>query len=173
MDYGQLSIRKPVEADGLIIWEMVHRSGTLDLNSAYCYIMLGKYFPDTCAIAEADGRPIGFVTGFRVPARPDTWFVWQISIAEEARGQGLARRLLEHVLNAGETRTFGGLKQPSPHPIRPHANYSKDLRVNAAANAAYPMAFRRSCFQEWRTRRNVCTRLDHYQNLNNRGGAIT
>ncbi|WP_274364140.1 diaminobutyrate acetyltransferase [Paenibacillus thermotolerans] len=97
-----LTIRKPNKTDGGRIWEIVRNSEKLDVNSPYSYLLLGKYFHDTCAVAEFDGEPVGFVTGFRHPARKDTWFVWQIAVEEQARGRGVGRALLEHVLNRPE-----------------------------------------------------------------------
>src|SRR5690606_39939797 len=88
----------PTERDGSAIWEVVRRSGKLDLNSAYCYLMLGKYFEHTCAVAELNEKIVGFVIGFRPPQKPDTWFVWQIGVDHEARGRGIARKLLDHVM---------------------------------------------------------------------------
>jgi len=45
---SQLKFRKPCAQDGAGIWDLVRETEVLDLNSAYCYLMLGKYFPDTC-----------------------------------------------------------------------------------------------------------------------------
>lgn len=100
----ELLLRAPEERDGEAIWRLVKQSGALDVNSAYLYIMLSSYFQSTCAIAELGSKPVGFVTGFRPPERFDTWFVWQIAVDKEARGQGLARRLLDHVLAREENR---------------------------------------------------------------------
>jgi L-2,4-diaminobutyric acid acetyltransferase len=33
-----------------------------------------------------------------VPARPDTLFIWQVAVGAAARGQGLALRMLQHLL---------------------------------------------------------------------------
>lgn len=98
----QPMIRKPDARDGAEMWRIVKASGKLDVNSSYCYLMLGKYFRNTCAVATIDRKTVGFVSGFRHPDRPDTWFVWQIAVAAEARGKGLGRKLLEHVLSRRE-----------------------------------------------------------------------
>jgi len=97
-----VTVRRPTEVDGGVLWKLARDSGKLDVNTTYCYLMLGKWFGGTCALAEREGRPVGFVTGFRLPEKPDTWFVWQIAVAAEARGQRLGRRLLEHVLGRPE-----------------------------------------------------------------------
>jgi L-2,4-diaminobutyric acid acetyltransferase len=99
---AELYLRKPHEGDGANIWNVVRHTGKLDVNSAYCYMMLGKYFYNTCAVAELGRKTVGFVTGFRHPGKLDTWFVWQIGVDAEARGKGVARKLLEHVLNRPE-----------------------------------------------------------------------
>jgi L-2,4-diaminobutyric acid acetyltransferase len=98
----ELFLRKPHDGDGANIWTVVKDTGKLDVNSAYCYMMLGKYFYNTCAVAELGRKTVGFVTGFRHPEKPDTWFVWQIGVNADARGKGLARKLLEHVLQRPE-----------------------------------------------------------------------
>jgi L-2,4-diaminobutyric acid acetyltransferase len=36
----------------------------------------------------------GFISGYLIPERPDTLFVWQVVVAENFRGQGLAGRML-------------------------------------------------------------------------------
>ena len=90
--------RPPGVSDGAILWQLAKESGGLDLNSPYSYLMLGAHFADTCAIAERDARPVGFVSAFRSPMRPDTLFVWQVAVSRDERGQGLAKELLKHVL---------------------------------------------------------------------------
>lgn len=80
------------------MWRLVRATGTLDLNSAYLYVLLADRFSGTCAIAEQDGELVGLLTGFVPPEDPETYFVWQIGVAERARGGGLAGRLIDEVL---------------------------------------------------------------------------
>lgn len=91
-------IRNPETADGARIWQLVKDAGTLDLNSSYLYLLLCRDFSPFCAVAERNGKLEGFVTGFTPPLRPNVWFLWQIGVAESARGEGLASRLAFHVL---------------------------------------------------------------------------
>lgn len=103
-----ISIRIPRREDGARVWELVAESGGLDANSLYCNLLQCSHFAETCAIAEAGGDIIGWVSGYIPPGAPDTYFVWQVCTAESARGQGLARRLIASVLArpccAGVTR---------------------------------------------------------------------
>ncbi|HBQ24847.1 MAG TPA: diaminobutyrate acetyltransferase, partial [Syntrophomonas sp.] len=48
-------MRFPSEEDGRGIWELVKSTRVLDLNSAYSYLLLSKYFSDTCVVAEVEG----------------------------------------------------------------------------------------------------------------------
>ena len=41
---------------------------------------------------------VGFVSGYLIPGRPDTLFVWQVAISERVRGRGLATKLLKQLL---------------------------------------------------------------------------
>ena len=86
------------------MWRLVKEAGDLDLNSAYCYIMLSEYFPDTCVVAEAEGRLVGFATAFRAPANPDVLFIWQIGVASAFRGHGLGLSLLTSLLQRESCR---------------------------------------------------------------------
>lgn len=95
---GDINIRTPEVSDGAAIWQLVADAGTLDKNSSYLYLVLCRDFPDYCAVAERDGRLLGFVTGYVSPLKPDVWFTWQVGVSSEARGAGLARRLIMHVL---------------------------------------------------------------------------
>ena len=42
----------------------------------------------------ADGDLVGFISGYRPPARQDTLFVWQVAVDSRMRGQGLALKML-------------------------------------------------------------------------------
>ncbi len=90
--------RRPRAADGATLWRLARAGGTLEVNSPYTYILLSDHFADTCVIAERDGMPTGFVAGYMIPDRNDTVFVWQIGVAPEARGRGLAKALLAALL---------------------------------------------------------------------------
>lgn len=79
------------------MWRLARE--TVDPNSPYSYLMLGEYFPDSCAVAVRDGDLVGFVTGFTPAVDPETLFVWQIAVADRARGNGLGSHLLDHVVN--------------------------------------------------------------------------
>ncbi|MDY6984313.1 MAG: diaminobutyrate acetyltransferase, partial [Pseudomonadota bacterium] len=48
--------------------------------------------------ADAHGTLAGFISGYLVPASSDTLFVWQVAVAPEFRGQGLATRMLHALL---------------------------------------------------------------------------
>ena len=97
--------RRPQASDGATLWRLADAGGTLEVNSPYTYILLSDHFADTCVIAERDGVPTGFVAGYMIPTRNDTVFVWQIGVAPEARGRGLAKALLTALLE--QTRKLG------------------------------------------------------------------
>ncbi|MEW9670377.1 diaminobutyrate acetyltransferase [Ammoniphilus sp. 3BR4] len=91
--------RRPDKEDGARIWELIKSTRTLDVNSAYCYLMLCEWFPDTCVIAEDNEQIVGFVSAFRPPETIDVIFVWQVAVHESQRGKGLGKRLLLELLN--------------------------------------------------------------------------
>lgn len=93
-----ITVRAPRATDGAAMWALVREVGTLDPNSAYLYILLADRFADTCAVAERDGRLVGMLTGFRPPGDLETYFVWQIGVSPQARGEGLAGRMLDEVV---------------------------------------------------------------------------
>lgn len=94
----QISFRKPTPEDGRRMWQLVHDAGTLEPNTAYCYVLLCDHFADTCLLAESDGELAGFIAAYRPPGREDTVFVWQIGVAPKARGQGLGKRMLRALI---------------------------------------------------------------------------
>ncbi|MFI2813020.1 MULTISPECIES: diaminobutyrate acetyltransferase [Microbulbifer] len=113
---SSIHFRHPTVADGAAIWQLVVDAGTLDRNSSYLYLLLCRDFPDCCVVAERGTSLLGFTTGYRAAARPDTWFLWQVGVAAEARGQGLAKRMVTFALGAlvpGEVRYLETTVSPS------------------------------------------------------------
>jgi L-2,4-diaminobutyric acid acetyltransferase len=50
-------------------------------------------------VAELDDRLVGAISGYLIPERPDTLFIWQVAVGSAARGQGLALRMLNHIVD--------------------------------------------------------------------------
>ncbi|MER6693948.1 diaminobutyrate acetyltransferase [Streptomyces minutiscleroticus] len=91
-----LRIDRPEVADGAALWRIARDSRTLDLNSSYSYLLWCRDFAGTSAVArDGRGRPVGFVTGYLRPERPDTLVVWQVAVDAAYRGRGLAAALLD------------------------------------------------------------------------------
>ena len=94
-----VQFRKPRPEDGAAMWRLVDEMGGLELNSAYFYLLFATDFADTGVLAETeDGQLAGFIVGHRPPTRPEAVFVWQVGVAPWMRRQGLARRLLDELL---------------------------------------------------------------------------
>lgn len=92
-----LRIDRPDAADGAALWRLARDSRTLDLNSSYSYLLWCRDFADTSAVARdtRDGQPVGFITGYLRPERPDTLLVWQVAVDAAQRGRGVAAALLD------------------------------------------------------------------------------
>lgn len=91
-----MTIRNARTSDGALCWQLVKETGQLELNTAYCYLMMSKLFSDTCLVAEEpDGSLSGFVMAFVPPRQRDTLFVWQIGVHPRSQGRGLATGLLD------------------------------------------------------------------------------
>lgn len=89
-----ITVRSPTVADAPVLRELIEESGVLETNSCYAYLLFCRDFSKTCVVAEADGKPIGVIIGYRPPERRDVVFVWQIGVAKSARRQGIAQRML-------------------------------------------------------------------------------
>lgn len=92
-----LTLRKPVAEDGSDIHELVRLCSPLDENSIYCNLLQASYFSESAVVAEADGKLVGFITGFVSPNDKQVLFVWQVAVSPAARGLGLGLRMLEHL----------------------------------------------------------------------------
>ncbi|OEU96866.1 diaminobutyrate acetyltransferase [Streptomyces oceani] len=91
-----LKLDVPRLEDGAAMWRIARDSRTLDLNSSYSYLLWCRDFADTSVVArDADGGPVGFITGYLRPRHPRTLLVWQVAVDEAQRGRGLAAAMLD------------------------------------------------------------------------------
>lgn len=97
-----VELRHPSASDAPDVLSLVRASGVLDVNSAYAYAATLEHFADTSVVAVGEDLA-GFVTGYRLPARPDTLFVWQVGVDHRYRGQGLATAMLGWLLERPTT----------------------------------------------------------------------
>lgn len=94
-----LRLRRPTAADGPAISRLIATCTPLDPNSAYCNLLQCTHFADFCIVAECNGQIVGWVSGYRPPTEPDSFFIWQVAVAKAARGRRLAQRMINALLN--------------------------------------------------------------------------
>ena len=97
---SSIVLRSPSVSDGAAIWQLACSTQVLEPNTCYAYLLLATHFADTCVVAESDGDIVGFVAAYRPPTKPSAVFVWQIGVSHGARGRGLGKRLLHHLVEA-------------------------------------------------------------------------
>jgi L-2,4-diaminobutyric acid acetyltransferase len=85
--HPSLRFRAARPSDGTALWQLVQATGTLEANSAYCYLLFATDFRDTCLVAEQDGQLVGAVIGYHPPREADTAFVWQVGVQPDHQGQ--------------------------------------------------------------------------------------
>ncbi len=78
---------------------MARDSRVLDVNTSYAYLLWARDFAATSFVATVDDDPGGFVTGYRRPDDPETLMIWQVAVDEPHRGRGLARRMLDGLVD--------------------------------------------------------------------------
>lgn len=98
MTVEKLELKKPSALDGMFVNQLVADCSPLDTNSIYCNLLQCDHFSDTSIAARADNVLVGFISGYLVPLKTDTLFVWQVAVGESARGKGLAKKMLTSIL---------------------------------------------------------------------------
>ena len=103
MPVTAVSLDNPRLLDASALYDLVCRSKPLDENSRYLYMLMCSHFRESCVVARAgegsdDERLAGAVTAYRLPEMPGTLFVWQVAGDPGFRGQGLAGRMVEHLV---------------------------------------------------------------------------
>ena len=91
-------LRQPHARDGRALHKLVNTCPPLDENSVYCNLLQCTHFASTSVVGEMEGQLVCAISAYLVPGREDTLFVWQVAVAENARGQGVAGRMLDHIL---------------------------------------------------------------------------
>lgn len=92
-------IRMPEDKDGAEVHELISECPPLDENSMYCNLLQCTHFSETSALAEIEGEAKGFISGYINPDDPSILFIWQVAVHEDARGQGLGKKMLSEILN--------------------------------------------------------------------------
>ncbi|WP_326599693.1 diaminobutyrate acetyltransferase [Streptomyces sp. NBC_01803] len=91
-----LTLDSPRPGDGAAIWRIARDSRVLDLNSSYSYLLWCRDYAHTSLVArDADGVPVGFITGYTRPRVPRTLLIWQVAVDHGRRGHGLAAAMLD------------------------------------------------------------------------------
>lgn len=98
-DSKSILLRPPTLKDGMAVFRLIENCPPLDINSSYCNLLQSSHFASTSVAAEMNGVLVGFISAYLLPDRPDTLFVWQVAVAEQARGVGLASRMLAEILS--------------------------------------------------------------------------
>ncbi|MCF7820835.1 MAG: diaminobutyrate acetyltransferase [Mariprofundaceae bacterium] len=129
------AFREPTIEDGPSIYDLVNRSKPLDVNSRYLYLLQCSHFANTCAVAESDGSVQAFISAYVRPDQPDTLFIWQVAVDASLRGQGIAGRLLGHLL---DRQHLAGIRFVEAT-VNPSNNASQNLFASLARKSACEM----------------------------------
>lgn len=97
-----ITLQIPQATDGSSVNRLVAESPPLDTNSTYCNLLQCSHFADTSVIAKAGDETVGFISGYMIPNKSCTLFIWQVVVSSQARGQGLASRMLHELIKRGQ-----------------------------------------------------------------------
>lgn len=98
--------KHPLLAEGSQVYALIKSCPPLDVNSQYYYHILCRDFRQTCVIAEIEATVVGFISAYRKPENPNCLFIWQVAVAEAARGQKLASTMLQWLIEQPACRAI-------------------------------------------------------------------
>lgn len=99
---SEILFSKPLKENAKDIYNLIKRGGVLDLNSEYLYLLQCTHFSETCSVATFNDEIIGFVSGYLLPNKSDTLFIWQVAVDERFRGQNIAFKTIMNIFNSNE-----------------------------------------------------------------------
>lgn len=99
---SEILFSKPLKNNAKDIYNLIKRGGVLDLNSEYLYLLQCTHFSETCSVATFNDEIIGFVSGYLLPNKSDTLFIWQVAVDERFRGQNIAFKTIMNIFNSNE-----------------------------------------------------------------------
>lgn len=142
---GRVKLGAPSTADGAAMWKLARSAGSLELNSAYSYLMMADMFRATCCTAHDGGELVGFATAFRKPDSPEVLFVWQISVAAALRGQGLGKAMLNDIMRREANRGIRYIEAT----ISPNNQASRSMFAGMAKQLGCECAVSNKYASEW------------------------
>lgn len=101
----QFIFYQPSRDDGQAVSQLISACPPLDTNSLYCNLLQCHHFASTSVAVRWHDELVGFVSGYLIPDKPETLFIWQVAVAEKARGHGVASRMITHILDRNICQT--------------------------------------------------------------------
>ena len=95
----KITFYQPSKEDGADVFQLISSCPPLDTNSMYCNLLQSHHFSATSVAARLSDELVGFVSGYLIPEKPNTLFIWQVAVAEKVRGQGVASKMIMHILD--------------------------------------------------------------------------
>lgn len=94
--------KHPELSDGPGVYSLVDVCKPLDLNSRYLYLLQCSHFRSSCVTAWLGSELVGWVSGYPIndssSEQNNVFFVWQVAVGPQARGQRLGARMIEWLL---------------------------------------------------------------------------
>jgi L-2,4-diaminobutyric acid acetyltransferase len=165
-----IRISKPSVAHGPEIHRLVAACKPLDLNSRYAYLLLCEHYAETCALAHAGDRVVGFASAYRPPQRADTIFVWQVAVAPAARGQGVAGAMLQELLARPALRECRYLETTVAPSNEPSRRLFHGIARSANAALTESVFFAQEAFAEEQHESEMLLRIGPFAGQRQRGG---
>lgn len=97
-DENKWVFRTPNIGDGDQVHKLIASCPPLDVNSSYCNFLQSTHFKQTCIMAVCNDEIAGFISSYLKPDNNSELFIWQVAVAPQHRGKGLAFHMLKELL---------------------------------------------------------------------------
>lgn len=87
-----------MQSDASKVFRLAQETKALDVNTEYFYNLFCGLFSRHSLILAREGRCDGFVLALPVPGEQHRLFVWQIAVQKELHGKGLAKQMLNALI---------------------------------------------------------------------------